>query len=108
MSFFNLTMVGRQNTFSELKRPELTLPPITKPIDSNIKYDVLKTKHVRCDKEPNQIWNKPTNTSQEVGWWIRNDSNMAWALVPRHVFPKSEMTSFADKMCLADKSFRMY
>jgi hypothetical protein len=49
MSFFNLTMVGRQNVFQEYKKTDTVLPPI-KPIDSNIKYDTLKTKHVRNQK----------------------------------------------------------
>ena len=58
MSFFNLTMVGYQNSIKEFKnQPEGTLPPIncprmyekefSKPFDSNLKYHELRTKHIR-------------------------------------------------------------
>ena len=59
MAFFNLTMVGYQNIYKELGRSKtcLELPPInnnnsfksttSKPLDSNLKYHELRTKHVR-------------------------------------------------------------
>ena len=53
MSFFNLTMVGYQNVYNEHKlKNKDTLPPIptAKPINSNLKYHELRTKHTRSDK----------------------------------------------------------
>ena len=76
MAFFNLTMVGYQNIYKEFGRSKtdlVSLPRIsnstndlsalkssstttttttttTKPLDSNLKYHELRTKHVRSNQ----------------------------------------------------------
>jgi hypothetical protein len=72
MAFFNLTMCGYQNVFKEFGRSKtdlVSLPRIsnstsdlsafkqtksttitTKPLDSNLKYHELRTKHVRSNQ----------------------------------------------------------
>ena len=47
MSFFNLTMVGPQNTFTANAAPSGEAKPTN---NSNLKYYELRTKHVRTDK----------------------------------------------------------
>lgn len=50
MSFFNLTMLGYQNQIKDYKtKDDSFLPPI-KPLDSNIKFLELRTKHIRNPK----------------------------------------------------------
>ncbi len=131
MAFFNLTMMGYQNIYREFGRSktEIGLPPINnnnninnsnilssgstanKSKDSNLKYHELRHKHVRDQSGPTDKFQRPLTCAHEVGWWTRHDPvnrNLPWAFVERKAFSKSEMTSFADKMCLADKSFKMY
>lgn len=123
MSFFNLTMVGHPEPYRHYQTPEVdrSLPPIncpkmytrhfSKPFDSNLKYHELRTKHIRHPQGPHQLFQKPLTTSQEVGWYTKDDlksQNLKWTVVKKHVFPKSEMTQFAHNMSMKDKSFRMY
>ncbi|CAF0768260.1 unnamed protein product [Brachionus calyciflorus] len=111
MSFFNLTMLGYHSQIKEYQtKDDSFLPPI-KSLDSNLKFHQLRTKHVRTLREPHQNFRRPLTCSQEVGWWTKDEpikENLKWSHVKKHVFPKSEMTAFSDKMMLADKSFRLY
>jgi hypothetical protein len=48
MSFFNLNTLGYQNPIKEVKLPQISHPSAQKPpMNSNLTYQVLKTKHVR-------------------------------------------------------------
>jgi hypothetical protein len=110
---FNLTMLGHADPFKGNKKcvkgeDTLTinnnnnnkynenLKLFNKYSNSNLKYNQLKTKHVRHPKEPNQIYTRPMTSSNQIGWWTKDapiDQNLKWTKVERRVFPKSEMTS---------------
>ena len=119
MAFFNLTQLGVTNTVRHsLKetpqtdtggiRTTATPKTSSQSQGSHAVYTQRLTKHQRPSHAPNEIYRKPVTSSQEHGWWIQGDRNLAWTKGERHVRINSEMTRFVDEMALTDRHFSLF
>nr|XP_023411614.1 testis-expressed protein 49-like [Loxodonta africana] len=115
MAFFNLYLLGYQNSFrnkkkdkteeTKQKEPEPTrLPPI---ISEDGNYSVHQNSHLRYHEAvrkvslktfPNQVFRVPLTDAQNFSfWWSygpgeRPEETMPWIRNPRHCLIKSPMT----------------
>ncbi|XP_057557007.1 testis-expressed protein 49 isoform X3 [Hippopotamus amphibius kiboko] len=131
MAFFNLYLLGYQNSFRNKKRdtteetkqkePEPTrLPPINSE-DGN--YSVHQNSHTRYHKAvrkvslktfPNQVFRVPLTDAQNFSFWrshnpgVRPEETTPWIRSPRHCLIKSPMTRFMDHSILSDRNFSLY
>ena len=121
MAFFNLTHMGVQdpvrNSLKESSQASTsnliaTATPKTSSQyqGSHAVYTQRSIRHQRPSYAPNEIYRKPITASQELGWWINNNSerSLAWTKVERHVRVNSEMSRFVDEMALTDKHFSLF
>uniref|UniRef100_A0A8C7AS24 Sperm microtubule inner protein 11 n=1 Tax=Neovison vison TaxID=452646 RepID=A0A8C7AS24_NEOVI len=131
MAFFNLYLLGYQNSFRDKKRDtteetnqkELVptrLPPII-PEDGNC--SVHQNSHTRYHEAvkkvllktfPNQVFRVPLTDAQNFSFWRSHDAGvcpeetMPWIRSPRHCLIKSPMTRFMDHAVLSDRNFSLY
>ncbi|KAM8801184.1 sperm microtubule inner protein 11 isoform 2-T2 [Rhynchonycteris naso] len=129
MAFFNLHLLGYQNSFQQKKRDttektnqkELMptrLPPI---ISEDGNYSVHQNSHTKYHKAvqkvllktfPNQVFRVPLTDAQNFSFWrsheVRPEETMPWIRSPHHCLIKSPMTRFMDHCILSDRLFRLY
>ncbi|KAL2776485.1 testis-expressed protein 49 isoform 1 [Daubentonia madagascariensis] len=131
MAFFNLSLLGYQNSFRNKKRdtteetnqkePAPTrLPPIFSE-DGN--YSVHQNSHTKYHEAvrkvllktfPNQVFRVPLTDAQNFSFWrshdpgARPEETMPWIWSPRHCLIKSPMTRFMDHSILNDRTFSLY
>ncbi|DAA29956.1 TPA: hypothetical protein isoform 2 [Bos taurus] len=90
MAFFNLHLLGYQNSFRSKKRD--------------------KTE----ETIPNQVFRVPLTDAQNFSFWRSNaagarpEETMPWIQNPRHCLIKSAMTRFMDHSILNDRNFSLY
>ncbi|KAM6215899.1 sperm microtubule inner protein 11 [Rhynchocyon petersi] len=132
MAFFNLYLLGYQNSFrskkkntpeeTKQKEPELiTLPPIRSEDGGN--YSVHQNSHLKYHEAiqkvalktfPNQVFRVPLTDAQNFSFWwshdpgLRPEEAMPWIRNPRHCLIKSPMTRFMDHSILNDKNGSLY
>ncbi|KAM6152993.1 sperm microtubule inner protein 11 [Erethizon dorsatum] len=128
MAFFNLYLLGYQNSFRNKKRdvteetrgkePVPTkLPPIT---SEHGNYSVHQNSHMSYHKAlqkvllktfPNQVFRVPLTDAQNFSFWWSHDpgvypeQTMPWIQSPRYCLIKSPMTRFMDHCILNDRTF---
>ncbi|KAF6122119.1 testis expressed 49 [Phyllostomus discolor] len=131
MAFFNLHLLGYQNSFQHKKRDTtektnqkepvpMKLPPINSE-DGN--YSVHKNSHTRYHKAvrkvllktfPNQVFRMPLTDAQNFSFWrshdpgVRPEDTMPWIRGPHHCLIKSPMTRFMEHCVLSDRLFSLY
>ncbi|XP_054447489.1 sperm microtubule inner protein 11 [Pteronotus mesoamericanus] len=131
MAFFNLYLLGYQNSFRHKKRDtsektnhkelvSMRLPPINSE-DGN--YSVHQNSHTRYHTAvrkmllktfPNQVFRVPLTDAQNFSFWrshdpgVRPEETMPWIRGPRHCLIKSPMTRLMDHSILNDRIFRLY
>ncbi|XP_023579336.1 testis-expressed protein 49-like [Octodon degus] len=131
MAFFNLYLLGYQNSFrnkkkdatGETSQKELVptrLPPIAL---GHGNYCVHQNSHVRYHEAvqkvllktfPNQVFRVPLTDAQNFSFWRSHDpgvhpeETMPWIRSPRHCLMKSPMTRFMDHCILNDRTFSQY
>ncbi|KAK2502603.1 hypothetical protein MC885_009462 [Smutsia gigantea] len=90
MAFFNLHLLGYQNSFRNKKR-DTTEETI-----------------------PNQVFRVPLTDAQNFSFWwshdpgVRPEETMPWIWSSRHCLIKSPMTRFMDHSILSDRTFSLY
>nr|XP_015093562.2 testis-expressed protein 49 [Vicugna pacos] len=131
MAFFNLYLLGYQNSIRNKKR-DITeetnqkesvptrLPPI---ISEDGNYSVHQNSHTRYHEAvrkvslktfPNQVFRVPLTDAQNFSFWrshtpgVRPEEAMPWIRSPRHCLIKSPMTRFMDHSILNDRNFSPY
>ncbi|XP_061272283.1 sperm microtubule inner protein 11 isoform X1 [Bos javanicus] len=131
MAFFNLHLLGYQNSFRSKKRDKTEetnqkdpvptrLPPIFSE-DGN--YSVHQNSHTKYHEAvrkvslktfPNQVFRVPLTDAQNFSFWRSNaagarpEETMPWIQNPRHCLIKSTMTRFMDHSILNDRNFSLY
>nr|XP_011758571.1 testis-expressed protein 49 [Macaca nemestrina] len=131
MAFFNLYLLGYQNSFRSKKRnateetnqkesEPTRLPPI---ISKDGNYSVHQNSHTRYHEAvrkvllktfPNQVFRIPLTDAQNFSFWqshdpgVRPEETMPWIRSPRHCLIKSAMTRFMDHSILNDRNFSLY
>ncbi|XP_062971665.1 sperm microtubule inner protein 11 [Cynocephalus volans] len=131
MAFFNLCLLGYQNSFRNKKKdtaeeknqkePVPTrLPPITSE-DGN--YSVHQNSHTKYHEAvrkvllktfPNQVFRVPLTDAQNFSFWrspdprVHPEETTPWIQSPRHCLIKSPMTRFMDHSILNDRNFSLY
>uniref|UniRef100_A0A8C6DD22 Sperm microtubule inner protein 11 n=1 Tax=Moschus moschiferus TaxID=68415 RepID=A0A8C6DD22_MOSMO len=130
MAFFNLHLLGYQNSFRNKKRDKTEetnqdpvptrLPPIFSE-DGN--YSVHQNSHTKYHEAvrkvslktfPNQVFRVPLTDAQNFSFWRSNtagvcpEETMPWIRSRRHCLIKSAMTRFMDHSILNDRNFSLY
>ncbi|CAH6791423.1 testis-expressed protein 49 [Phodopus roborovskii] len=131
MAFFNLYLLGYQNSLRHKKRntTEETdqkdavssrFPPIVSE-DGN--YSIHQNSHSRYHEAvrkvllktfPNQVFRVPVTDAQNFSFWrthnpgVRPEETIPWIRTPRHCLIKSSMTRYMDHSILNDKTFTLY
>ncbi|XP_060051433.1 sperm microtubule inner protein 11 [Erinaceus europaeus] len=131
MAFFNLYLLGYQNSFRGKKRnateetnqkgPVATSLPHITSTDGN--YSVHQSSHAKYHKAvqkvllktfPNQVFRVPLTDAQNFSFWRCHDPGVypeettPWIRSPRHYIVKSPMTRFMDHCILNDRSSCLY
>uniref|UniRef100_A0A8C2UVP7 Sperm microtubule inner protein 11 n=1 Tax=Chinchilla lanigera TaxID=34839 RepID=A0A8C2UVP7_CHILA len=131
MAFFNLYLLGYQNSFRNKKRDgteetnqKEPVPTRLPPIPSERgNYAVHQNSHSRYHAAvqkvllktfPNQVFRVPLTDAQNCSFWWSHDPGMhpekttPWIQSPRHCRIKSPMTRFRDHCILNDRTFSQY
>ncbi|KAM9673262.1 sperm microtubule inner protein 11 [Trichechus inunguis] len=129
MAFFNLYLLGYQNSFrnkkkdttEETKQKEPTRLPAIISEDGN--YSVHQNSHLKYHEAvrkvllktfPNQVFRVPLTDAQNFSFWrshdpgVRPEETMPWIQNPHHCLIKSPMTRFMDHSILNDRLFSLY
>ncbi|XP_036063745.1 testis-expressed protein 49 [Onychomys torridus] len=130
MAFFNLYLLGYQQSFRSKKRNGTKetnkkdgvsmFPPI---ISTDGNDSVHQNSHQRYQEAvrktllktfPNQVFRVPVTDAQNFSFWrpqnpgVRPEETIPWMQGPRHCLIKSPMTRYMDHYLLNDKNFTLY
>ena len=81
------------------------------------KLTTIRYKHIRDNKNPNQIYDTPMTDNQNYGWYVtetkngkatKESENLSWAKSEHHGHSNSQMTKFVDDMALTNREFSLY
>uniref|UniRef100_A0A2I3GDJ5 Testis expressed 49 n=1 Tax=Nomascus leucogenys TaxID=61853 RepID=A0A2I3GDJ5_NOMLE len=102
MAFFNLYLLGYQNSFQNKKR------------NATEETNQKEPEPTRLPPIPNQVFRIPLTDAQNFSFWrshdpgVRPEETTPWIRSPRHCLIKSAMTRFMDHSVLNDRTFSLY
>ncbi|XP_058598937.1 testis-expressed protein 49 isoform X2 [Neofelis nebulosa] len=131
MAFFNLYLLGYQNSFWNKKRDTTKETNQKEPVPTRLpriisedgNYSVHQNSHTRYHEAikkvllktfPNQVFRVPLTDAQNFSFWRSHDpgvhpeETMPWIRSPCHCLIKSPMTRFMDHSVLSDRNFSLY
>ncbi|XP_012614145.1 sperm microtubule inner protein 11 isoform X3 [Microcebus murinus] len=130
MAFFDLYLLGYQNSFQSKKRDTSEETNQKEPVPTRLphifsdgNYSVHQNSHRKYHEAvrkvllktfPNQVFRVPLTDAQNFSFWrshdpgVRPEKTMPWIWSPRHCLIKSPVTRFMDHAILNDRTLCLY